>query len=91
MLRFSYVKLAVLFGQVLSLLACEQTRKRRPNLQPFESIASNRDAALATLQATIEWSTTWPVTLRRLEIFLNGLASVGALQKTKGGHYQAPN
>lgn len=38
MLRFSHVKLAILFGLVASLLACKQTTKQRPDLRPFEFI-----------------------------------------------------
>jgi hypothetical protein len=43
MLRFSHVKLAILLGLVLSLLACKQTSKQRADLRPFESIFTYLD------------------------------------------------
>lgn len=43
MLRFRHVKLAILLGLVLSLLACKQTSKQRADLRPFESIFTYLD------------------------------------------------
>lgn len=62
----------------------KQTSGERADLLPFESIASNRDAASATFQATIEWSTLWPVTLHQLESFSTVLHPLGYCKSRRG-------